>query len=305
MRADNQADSATGVDSAAARRFFGLSAARDAPQVLSREVERRMADRLELVRLVPERFLDAGCGTGAGVSLLSRRYSKALPVALDSAFALLSKASKSRPFLSRAWNLISGDAPQWTCADFGALPFQSGSFQLVWSNLALAWAEDPLKALREFRRVLGTNGLLMFSTYGPDTLKELRAAFSSVDDKPHTMGFIDMHDLGDMLAAAGFAAPVMDMEVITLAYADIDGLVRDLRMSGQVNSAQGRRRALLGTAAYRRLRNEYESMRQGGKLPATIEIIYGHAWRGQPRAEVDGFSVVRMPEGRHASGHQA
>jgi len=296
--AGSRSDQVPGIDARAARRFFGRSAG--GADVLSREVERRMAERLELVRLDPVRILDAGSGDGEGSALLARRYPRAECVALDAAHAVLvnarAKSRDARSLLQRARDLVPGSrrSSLAVCGDFHRLPFASRSFQLAWSNLALAWAGDPLPVFKELCRVLEVGGLLMFSTYGPDTLKELRAAFAAVDAAPHVHRFIDMHDLGDMLVAAGFAEPVMDMEVITLTYPDFDALLSDLRSSGQANAASDRRRGLMGPRVWQGMRRGYEMLRQAGRLPATVEVIYGHAWRPEPRLSEDGRSIIRM-----------
>ncbi len=165
---------------------------------------------------------------------------------------------------------------------------------MVWSNLALAWAADPLSALREIHRVLSPGGLLMFSTYGPDTLKELRSAFAAGSGTSHVHSFVDMHDLGDMLVASGFAAPVMDMETLTLTYADVAALARDLKVSGQTCAGIGRRPGLMGRGVWRRMLESYESRRSGGRLAASVEALYGHAWKGEPREDAQGRQVVKI-----------
>ena len=294
----------------AARRFFSRST--DGADVLSREVERRMAERLELVRLDPARILDAGSGRGAGQALLAQRYPRAGIVALDAAHALLAQSDgrTGRSILRRIRALATGSHGDGrsgvVCGNFSQLPFAPRSFRMAWSNLALAWADDPLPVFREMCRVLEVGGLLMFSTYGPDTLKELRQAFASVDAAPHVHPFIDMHDLGDMLVAAGFSEPVMDMEVITLTYPDFDALVADLRMSGQVNAAVDRRRGLMGRQAWRRVCESYEGLckaaRSDGRLQATVEVIYGHAWRPEPQLSDDGRSIIRTDFKTRPSG---
>jgi len=293
-----RSDRVPGIDARAARRFADRSAA--GADVLSREVERRMAERLELVRLDPVRVLDAGSGGGEAQALLAQRYPRAECIALDAAHTRLAsaraRARAARSLMQRARSLVSGSrgGESAVCGDFHRLPFAPRSVQLVWSNLALAWAGDPLPVFREFCRVLEVGGLLMFSTYGPDTLKELRAAFAAVDSAPHVHRFIDMHDLGDMLVAAGFAEPVMDMELITLTYPEFDALVSDLRSSGQANVASDRRRGLMGRRAWRAMREHYEALRQAGRLPATVEVIYGHAWRSEPRLSEDGRSIIHV-----------
>jgi len=288
-------DSLGNIDAFAARRIFERNARNSAgTDVLSREIERRMLERLQYIRLEPSRILDAGSGAVPALASLAKFYPQAALHALDVAHAPLARARTTRPLAARARDLFAGRASNYICGDFAQLPFAMRSFQLIWSNLALAWAVDPLPVFKEFCRVLDVGGLVMFSTYGPDTLKELRAAFACVDSYPHTHRFIDMHDLGDMLVAAGFAEPVMDMETITLTYTDFAGLARDLRQSGQANVAQGRRRGLLGKQAYHGMRAAYEDMRRDGRLPATAEVVYGHAWRVGPRVSDDGRSIVKF-----------
>jgi len=283
------------LDTRAARRGFERAAATTpAVDALAREIGRRMAERLELVRIDPVRILDAGCGTGADRALLEKRYPLATVIGIDSAWATLRQPREAQSLLARARSLFSQQGRASICGDFSALPFASGSFSMVWSNLALAWVPGPVRAFSELRRVLVPGGLLMFSTYGPDTLKELRAAFSTVDAQAHVHRFIDMHDLGDMLVASGFATPVMDMEVITLTYENFDALARDLRLSGQTNVARSRSRGLMGRGAFARLASAYEQARSDGRLPATVEVVYGHAWRGEPRTTSDGRSVVQL-----------
>ena len=194
--------------------------------------------------------------------------------------------------LARLRRLVGAPVADRLCADYVALPLAADSCQLVWSNLALAWAVRPHQVFAEFQRVLEVGGLLMFSSFGPDTLRELREAFSTVDDYPHTLHFPDMHDIGDMLVGAGFGDPVMDMETFTLTYSDMEALARDLRMSGQSNSAQGRRRSLMGKGTWQSACQRYEVQRRDGRLPATFEIVYGHAWKVPPRHKPEGPAIV-------------
>ncbi|OGA42360.1 MAG: malonyl-[acyl-carrier protein] O-methyltransferase BioC [Betaproteobacteria bacterium RIFCSPLOWO2_12_FULL_65_110] len=283
---------ASGIDVPAARRRFERSASTYGEvAVLAREVERRMAERLDYMRHDPRWVLDAGCGPGEGLGLLRERYPKANLIGLDIARAMTHSARQARTILARARDLFSGAACHHVCADLARLPLAPASVAMVWSNLALAWAADPPAALSELARVLEPRGLLMFSTYGPDTLKELRGAFAGIDGYAHVHRFIDMHDLGDMLVAAGFADPVMDMEVMTLSYPDVGALARDLRRSGQSNVETGRRRGLMATDAWTKMVAAYESSRREARLPATFEIVYGHAWKGEGRA--DGAQVVK------------
>jgi malonyl-CoA O-methyltransferase len=263
---------------------------------LQSEVERRMLERLELVRLVPQRVLDAGCGTGRGLGLLRGRYPSADLLGVDFAPAAIRAASRSESFASRARRLLSRARLSHVMADFSRLPMAGSSVDLLWSNLALAWAEDPLASLREFQRVLAPGGLLMFSSYGPDTLKELKTAFSSVSRARRVHDFVDMHDVGDMLVACGFASPVMDVETITLTYEGVADLARDLKASGQTCAARDRPHALTGSATWRGMLAAYERERRNGRLQATIEVVYGHAWKGEPRVAADGRQIVKWAE---------
>ncbi len=283
------------IDPRAARRRFERAAATYGEvAVLAREVERRMAERLEYIRVEPRRVLDAGCGPGEGLGLLRRRYPKAGLVGVDSAWSMAHSSRRSLSLLERARSVLSGAARHNVCADLARLPLAAASVGMVWSNLALAWATEPSAALSEFARVLEPQGLLMFSTYGPDTLKELRNAFAQVDGYAHVHRFIDMHDLGDILVGAGFAQPVMDMDIVTLAYADVGGLSRDLRLSGQSNTDAERRRGLMAPGAWAKMVSSYEGERRDGRLPATFEIVYGHAWKGARRDRAEEPHVVKL-----------
>ena len=182
-------------------------------------------------------------------------------------------------------------------ADIGRLPLAAGACDLLWSNLALARSDVPGAVLEEWSRVLAVDGLLMFSTLGPDTLKELRAAFAA-DPAPHVHPFVDMHDLGDMLVAAGFADPVMDMEVLTLTYSTFGDLIADVRASGQVNALAHRRRGLTGRNIWERARREYAAPLRAGRLPASFEVVYGHAWKPRARARPDGTRIIKFDRAR-------
>mgnify|MGYP001572107102 CR=1 FL=1 len=263
--------------------------------VLAREVEGRMLERLQYIKLEPARILDAGCGDGHGARRLAERYPDAQVVGLDIAYPMLQAVPGRHAWVPRIFGRPRVD---YLCADFACLPLSAGGVDLAWSNLALHCAGDPQSALKELRRVLKVGGLLMFSCYGPDTLKELRGAFTANDSAPHVHPFIDMHDLGDMLSACGFAAPVMDMEIVTLTYADIDALFADLRATGQQNALAERRRSLTGKGVFGAARAEYEKLRRDGKLPASFEIVYGHAWKPEPRLSEDGRAIVTMPASR-------
>jgi len=291
------------LDRASVRRGFERAAAGfDAAAALHREVAARMAERLGVVRIAPTAILDAGCGTGEALGELAARYPEAQPVGVDFAYAMAGAARArafARPADERSLERLTGSrlaaAQPWLiCGDILRLPLRARSVGLVWSNLALQWIDDPALAFVEFHRVLTTGGLLSFTTLGPDTLRELRSAFARVDSEVHVHRFIDMHDLGDMLLDAGFADPVMDMEILTLTYADSPSLMRELKALGAGNAAAGRRRGLTGARRWARALAALESFRVNGRLPASFEIVYGHAWKPEPRVAADGRAIVRF-----------
>jgi malonyl-CoA O-methyltransferase len=259
------------IDPRLARRRFARAAGTygDASR-LEAEVASRMLERLDLVKLAPRRVLDAG--SGPPQRALGRRYPKAQLIALDFAAEMLA-ASSFGWFRKK---------PLPVCGDLAAIPLAAGSVDLAWSSMVLHWVAEPLAALRELHRVLAPEGLLMFSTLGPDTLKELRAAAG--DARVH--GFTDMHDLGDQLVACGFSAPVMDMELLTIAYRSPDALLDDLRRSGQTSARVDRPRGLSGRRFGEQLREAL-----GAAPRATFEIVYGHAWKAAPRAPEDAKAI--------------
>lgn len=250
----------------------------DAVAVVQAEIRRRLLERLELFRIGPLRILDAGCGTGLGARALLQHYRRATLVALDLAPGMLQATRRQRPWLRRL------DA---VCGDAAAIPLADGSVDLVFSNLMLQWCDSPDRVFAEFHRVLRPGGLLLFSSFGPDTLKELRAAWRAADGHTHVNRFIDMHDLGDALVRAGLQTPVMDMEYLTLTYRDVRSLMRDLRTMGASNATAGRRRGLTGRRRLAAVEAWYEGLRAEGRLPATWEVVYGHAWAGMPRSDHD------------------
>ena len=292
------------LDRRAIRRAFERAAATsDAVAVLQREVGARMAERLGVLRLAPTAILDAGCGTGEALGELRTRYPGARLVGVDLALGMAraaqarasSAAMSGRSLLARLIGQPPAAArPSIVCGDIDAQPFRAASFDLAWSNLALHWIDAPAQAFAEFHRVLRVGGLLTFTTLGPDTLRELRRAFGVVDTAIHVHRFLDMHDVGDMLVASGFADPVMDMEVITLTYPDATALMRELKDLGAHNAATGRPRALMGRARWARMLRELEAFRQDDRLPASFEIVYGHAWKPEPRLAADGRAIVRF-----------
>ena len=257
-----------------------------------------MLERLEYVRLEPRLVVDAGAGSGHALAALGERFPEARLLAVDIVREQLEPLAPGRSAIDRLRRWIGPPRTHPVAADFGRLPLRDASIGCVWSNLSLQWVPDPSPVFIEWHRALDTNGLVMFSTLGPDTLKELRAAWGS-RLPPRVHPFIDMHDLGDMLVHAGFADPVMDMETVTLTYRDVDALLADLRGAGATGAHVDRPRGLTGRTRWQALRNAYETLRRDdGQLPATFEIVYGHAWKPAPRARAvaDGVARVRVAD---------
>jgi len=267
--------------------FARAAASYDEAAVLARETGRRMATRLDLVKISPRRIADIGCATGDGIRELQRRYPQALPLAIDYARPMLDAVGARAAWHER----LRGRAPRPVAADVRALPLASGSLGLAWSNLMLHWLDEPpalSAAFAELHRVLDVGGLLMFAMLGPDTLKELRTAAQKVGAGDTARRFPDMHDIGDMLVAAGFADPVMDMEMMALTYRRPRDFLADQRHLGV-------RDGLLGARSWREWRRVFGAWQPvDGLLPASFEIVYGHAWKAAPRTAPDGRGIVRF-----------
>ena len=263
------------LDRAGVRRAFDrASPGYDAAAVLQARVRTELLKRLDLVPLAPRVILDLGAGTGAGARELKRRYRRASVVALDLSSGMLRQARRhSRPFARFAR----------VCGDALRLPLKSASVDLVFSNLMLQWCDDLEAAVAEIRRVLRPDGFFSFTTFGPDTLTELRAAWSAADAEPHVNLFLDMHDIGTVLMRAGLTEPVLDVERTSVTYADVRALVRELKAIGAHNVAQARARGLTGKLKWQAMTAAYESFRTGAGLPASYEVVYGAAWGGLGR----------------------
>jgi malonyl-CoA O-methyltransferase len=299
MEADRaDASSPLPIDPARVRRAFSNARVLDADDFLQREVAKRMAERLATIRLDATHVLDAGCGSGADMAMLGARFDGARVCGVDIAERRLMRARRStmQGGLRRWWR--KGAPSAFVAADFASLPFASKRFDCIWSNLALHWSPAPHRVLPEWHRVLRVGGVVAFSAFGPDTLREVAAAFASIDRGRHVLPFTDMHDYGDMLVAAGFTAPVVDAERLTLTYADVGSLWRDVRALGG-NASTDRAGGLSGRARGAQLRHAMERGRlSDGRYGLTFELVYAHAWRPEPRATSSGDAIVRMPRPR-------
>ncbi|WP_244814541.1 methyltransferase domain-containing protein [Caballeronia sp. Lep1P3] len=296
--------------------FDRRAAAFDEVAFLPREIADRMRERLEYIKVTPARVLDAACGQGADLARLRERFPEASVLGVDISGAMLARARDAeaaegeagagwRRFLPATLAKAFGArGPQLAQADFSALPFASAAFELLWSNLALHWHSRPDLVFPEWQRVLKVNGLLMFSTFGPDTLRELAAAYREAERTlglqlmPHTIDFVDMHDLGDMLVESGFEIPVMDQEVLTITYRSPESLLADVTRWGTYPFEREPRGARADAQAVRgAVHRALEALRRDdGTIPLTFEIIYGHAWKAVPRTDAEGHGIVRLED---------
>ncbi|MDX1455389.1 MAG: malonyl-ACP O-methyltransferase BioC [Gammaproteobacteria bacterium] len=258
----------------AVRRAFDRAAADyDAHTPLQSTVRERLLEKLELVTLEPKVVLDAGCGTGRAIPALAKRFRKAELLALDLAPGMLREARKHKPWFRKLATLEGR---------LEAMPLGDDRVDVLFSSLAMQWLNDLDAALEEFKRVMRPGGLLTFATFGPDTLRELRSAWSEVDGFNHVNRFLDLHDVGDALVRAGFSEVVMDVEHFTLTYDSARDLMRDLKVIGAHNVTAGRSRGLMGRKKLAAVEQAYEAFRADfdgeQKLPATYEVVYGTAW---------------------------
>ena len=285
MSQSEEAASARGLDRRSVRRRFDRRAEsyEDASR-LEQEIGVRMLERLDYLRVSPRRILDAGAGTSREAQALRKRYPDSRVFAVDHSLGLLRAARSGRGLIRR----LSGDAPPASvCADLERLPFPNAVFDFVWSNMAIHWLDEPLPALKELARVVSPDAPLLVSALGPDSLVELRRVAGS--GRVHS--FMDMHDLGDRIVGAGFTAPVVDSERLTVTYPDVEALLRELRNTGQTSSLANRLRGLSGRGLLSRLRGM--GLDSDGRVAVTFEIVYALAWRAAPRRQ-DDRAVIRF-----------
>ena len=272
------------IDKKLARLAFERAAKTyDEAAVLQREVNHHLLERLDYINHRPKMILDVGAGTGYGAHSLQKLYPAANIVALDIAYSMLRVARSRTKFITRLKKKI-----KFINAEAEKLPLSDNSVDMVYSNLTLQWLNDLDLALREFSRVLKPGGMLLFSTFGPDTLKELRASWRAVDQYSHVNPFIDMHDVGDAMMRARLAEPVMDVENFTLTYSDVFSLMRELKAIGAHNVTSARPKGLMGKSHFNALQQQYEQYRRDSVLPVSYEVVYGHAWKPVDQAEPPG-----------------
>jgi biotin biosynthesis protein BioC len=272
------------------RAFSRAAAGYDAAAALQAEVRTRLLGSLDyLDDREPEVVLDVGSGTGHAAAAIRKRWPKARVIALDLALPMLRESRRQAGW----WKPFAR-----VCADARALPLAEGSVDVIFSNLCLQWVDDLPAVFAGFRRVLKPEGLLLCSSFGPETLSELRGAFAAADDAPHVSPFASIAQFGDALMAAGFRDPVVDRDMFTLTYPDLPALMRELRAIGATNALASRRRSLTGRARFAAAAAAYEPLRDAdGRLPSTWEVIYAQAWAPAPGAPIreDGHEIAAVP----------
>lgn len=278
------------LDPKQVRRHFGRAATSyEKHDALQREVGDALLERLGFYLEAPLRVVDVGAGTGRGTALLKQRYPKAEVIALDLALPMLRAAKQHNSWLKPFMRV---------CAEATHLPLADHSVDVLYSNLCFQWVDDLPALFGECMRVLKPGGFMAFSSFGPDTLKELRAAWAEADQQPHVGRFLDMHDVGDAMLNAGLRDPVLDVFRYTLTYSEPRKLLEELQGLGATNADRARARGLTGKGRYQRMLAAYEAMRVDGRIPASWEVVSAHAWGppvGQPRrvpgGEIASFSI--------------
>lgn len=250
---------------------------------IQREISHRLAERLDIFKMHPKVILDAGMGTGILTQQLIVKYPAATHYGIDIAYSMVNQAKQGLEIKTDSLFL---------CADAALLPFENASVDLIVSNLVIHWCNDLLLIFKEFQRILKPEGVLLFSTLGPDTLYELRASWATVDNYSHVNTFLDMHPIGDDLLEAQFNDPVMDREYITINYSSVGEIMRDLKKIGAHNVTGGRRQGLTGKSNFKRMMRAYDEYRnQEGLFPVTYEVIYGHALGSEISEKKSEFEI--------------
>ena len=260
---------------AVAQAFDRASAGYDDAAALQERVRNELVERLWELKVSPQTVLDLGAGTGHATRALKRRFPKSLVVAADIAPGMLERARLQSRWLRRF---------ERVCADAYALPFRDGCFDVVFSSLMLQWCDDLDAVFAEVARVLKAGGVLLFSTFGPGTLAELRDAWeASGAPGNHVNHFFDPHALGTALMRAGLSEPVLDVDRTVFHCADVLTLMRELKAIGAHNVTKGRPRGLTGRRRLAAMTRAYESQRRDGGLPATYEVIHAICWGPERR----------------------
>jgi len=271
-----------------ARSFSQAAKTYDAAAFFQRIAGERLFERLDYFKLEPKHIVDLGCGTGVFTRELSARYSQAKVTGVDIAEGMIQ------------WCRSQSKAEDYLCADAVSLPFEDNSVDLIFSNLSIQWVEDLEKLFVELNRVLKPEGLLLFTTLGPDTLKELKQSFAKVDQHQHVNDFIDMHNVGDAMLQAKMLDPVVDAEPVMISYDKATELMRDLKDIGAHNIDRRRNSGLMSPKKLRAVEKAYRQFAlDDGQLPATYELVYGHAFGSEQKQTTSYHEyIVELAEGK-------
>ena len=255
----------------------------EAAAKVQQEIGNRLMERLQYLKITPQRILDLGCGPGTFSRELKLMYPKAHIVGLDLVQGMLIQAKRKQSWRYK-WSLVS--------SDMKSMPFANGLFDLVFANQVIHWGGSMPPLFREINRVMNINGCLMFTTLGPDTFKELKHAWNN-NSYAHVNEFIDMHDIGDALMAEHFLEPVMDMEILSVHYETLAKLLAGLKAQGVKNINPQRNPGLTGRKEWQIFERNYADLRTpNDKYPLTYEVIYGHAWKGEQRKLAKGTETL-------------
>ena len=255
----------------------------DKYSILQRTISDRLSETLDQIKINPLKILDLGSGTGYGSEILHERFKRAHVYQADVSEEMLKVSRKKSPFL------FSKD--HFVCADANKLPFKEKYFDLIVSGLTLQWCDNLDIVFSDIRRLLKEKGVFLFSSFGPDSLKELRDCWSRADEHVHVNAFVDMHDIGDALMRNGLTSPILNMEKIVLTYSECRQLMRELKYIGAQNINNGRRKTLTGKKRLQKVFECYEAYRTNNKLPVTYEVIYGHAWQSSDTKKEQSISL--------------
>jgi malonyl-CoA O-methyltransferase len=261
----------------------------DSAAKIQTEIGKRLIQRLDYIKLKPKTILDLGCATATFSRYLKKRFPKAKIISVDISYEMLKRAKNKQRWWRNRYSLCN--------ADMESLPFKAQSFDLVFSNQVVHWADSLTNVFNEVNRILRHDGLFLFSTLGPDTFIEIRQAWSNIDKYAHVNHFIDMHDVGDELLRSSFHAPVIDMEAIVLKYSNHKALISSLQAQGVKNIQPERRKGLTGKNTWQQFVQSYnKSSDEDNKLPLTYEVVYGHAWKvkGEEKTNEISFPISEI-----------
>lgn len=256
---------------AIAQKFSRAARYYDEASFIQKEIGHRLLERCQWLKQSPQTILNIGSATGRLAFELQKLYPKAQIIGLDHAWGMseLSHQKRVKKFFK--------NTPSFLCADMEILPFRAKTFDLIISNCTLEWSRALPGLALEFKRVLKENGNLLFTTVGPDTLRELAQSSHEVDGHYHVNAFLDMHHVGDILLKSGLNDPVMDREIMTITYSEVQSLLSDIQKTGSGYLFQNTPAPFQGKKWLAKLVEQYNQFKMDNRYPASIEIIYGYA----------------------------